>query len=91
MAWQPPPVQVTSQAQAAPHAMSPQELAPLHEITHCDPPSQVISPHAFAPLQVRRHWKPVGHVKLSPPVLVTMHVCGVVVVLHASQCAGQSD
>jgi len=32
--WQAPVVQVTSQAQAWSHVMSPQLLPPSHEITH---------------------------------------------------------
>ena len=43
--WQPLFVHVTSQAQAWSQWISPQWLAPSQEITHCELPWQVISPH----------------------------------------------
>ena len=42
--WHAPAVQVTSHAQALLQWMSPQLVAPSHEITHCELLSQVIVP-----------------------------------------------
>jgi len=81
---------VTSHAHAFVQVMSPHAFAPLQVIVHCEVLAHVMSPQAPAPHVIRQR-NPAGQVKSSPWVSVTMHVGGVLAVLHVLQCAGQPE
>jgi len=66
------PSQVMMQS-PAPHVMLWQALSPMHMIVHFSAFVHVIEPHA-SPLHEMLHVLPCGHVMLSPPLPVTLHV-----------------
>jgi hypothetical protein len=63
---------------ALPQVMSSQALVPVQLIVHDAASVQLTLPHAVS-LHVMSQWSPCGHLTLSPPAPVIVHVGGVFV------------